>query len=642
MTIAFIIPHVDAIVYAQEPVQNLQSLQAEARDAQSRGDFNAAAASYRKAVELEPSVSELWADLGLMEHQTGQFDQAIKSFTEAARLNSSLYVPQLFLGIDNLELKRTQAAIPFLEKAEKLNPKDPQAPFMLGRAFSIAGDSDSSSEEYWRSVALAPGNGNAWLGLGMAYLQRVDSEARVMTSTYLTSNYTKFRAGELFAEQGKLIQAAAAYKEELSLRSPLPCSHAAYGIVLLRQKAIAEAKAEIDRESNLNSGCPLTRLGFAAIKLAQGDTENAMRELIAIWSTDPGFLRDNLPLLRDGITAEQTGKLVDLAKDWQADSRVPQGLVDAIQAGLDPNTPVLADLDKFGADRPVPGTAEILPTPQDAEKTYLSGHFGKCSESLRPRLSVLPEKSLLLLTQCAFYAGDYRTASMAARRLASNATTRLVGLYWESRADQKLAIAALTRAGDLDANSPRMHVLLGDLYRQKRRWGVSESEYRKAIVLEPKNRVARIGLAISLFEDGKSDEAFVDDKDLLQENPEDPEANLLAAEILVQRHQYADAETYLIKCRSNIPAEYMPRIHALLGEVYSNTDRVQQALSEFKLGTKSDADGSVHYQMARLYLKTGDKKAAAEAFQVSKQLREQWDASASVAVGQSGTDISRK
>ena len=134
----------------------------------------------------------------------------------------------------------------------------------------------------------------------------------------------------------------------------------------------------------------------------------------------------------------------------------------------------------------------------------------------------------------------------------------------------------------------------------------------------------------------------MDDKDLLQENPEDPEANLLAAEILVQRHQYTDAETYLIKCRSNIPLEYMPRVHALLGEVYSNTDRIQQALSEFKLGTKSDADGSIHYQMARLYLKTGDRKAAAEAFQVSKQLREQWDASASVAVEQSSTDLSRK
>jgi predicted Zn-dependent protease len=347
-------------------------------------------------------------------------------------------------------------------------------------------------------------------------------------------------------------------------------------------------------------------------------------------------------MFRDGITAEQTGKLVDLAKEWQTDNKIPEGLVESIQTGLDPNTPVFADLDRFGADHPASETVKVPSTPQDSEKSYLAGEFGKCSERLRPRLSVLPEKSLLLLTQCAFYAGDYRTASLASRRLASNSITRLVGLYWESKADQKLATAALTRAGDIDANSPRMHLLLGDLYRQKRKWGASESEYRKTLVLEPESRIARIGLAISLFEDGKSDEAFTNDKDLLQQNPADSEANLLAAEIFVQRHQYTDAETYLNKCLGNIPPEYLPRVHALLGEVYSNTDRVQQALSEFKLGNKSDADGSIHYQMARLYLKAGDKKDADEAFQVSKQLRQQWDASASVAVEQSSTDISRK
>jgi hypothetical protein len=60
------------------------------------------------------------------------------------------------------------------------------------------------------------------------------------------------------------------------------------------------------------------------------------------------------------------------------------------------------------------------------------------------------------------------------------------------------------------------------------------------------------------------------------------------------------------------------------------------------LGITSDEDGSIHFQMARLYQKTGDKKAAAEAFQASQQLRKQWDDRASVALQQLTTDISRQ
>jgi predicted Zn-dependent protease len=186
-----------------------------------------------------------------------------------------------------------------------------------------------------------------------------------------------------------------------------------------------------------------------------------------------------------------------------------------------------------------------------------------------------------------------------------------------------------------------MHVLLGDVYRQKRKWGAAESEYRKALALKPGNRSARLGLAIALFQDGKSEEAMTADNELLQQDRGDPQANLLAAEIMVLRHEFADAETYLTKC-ATIEPEFKPRVHTLLGEVYANTDRTPEALAQFEQGTAGDEDGSIHYQMARLYQKMGNAKAAAEAMQTSKRLREQWDASAVDAVQQSNTDIGRK
>jgi predicted Zn-dependent protease len=139
----------------------------------------------------------------------------------------------------------------------------------------------------------------------------------------------------------------------------------------------------------------------------------------------------------------------------------------------------------------------------------------------------------------------------------------------------------------------------------------------------------------------KNDEAFDIDRSLLAEDQNDPEANLLAGEILVQRKLYAEAEPYLSKCR-NLQPEFVPRLHALLGRVYAETDRIPAAISEYKAGLSTDEDGSIHYQLARLYQKSGDKNAAEEAFRESKRLSRQWDDRARISLEQSSTDLSHQ
>ena len=186
-----------------------------------------------------------------------------------------------------------------------------------------------------------------------------------------------------------------------------------------------------------------------------------------------------------------------------------------------------------------------------------------------------------------------------------------------------------------------MHVLIGDVFRQKRKWDNAEAEYRKAVSLDPESRVARLSLAIVLFSELKTDEAFEIDRSLLREEANDPEANLLAGEILVQRNLFAEAEPYLLKCTS-LKSEFMPRVHALLGQVYAETNRIPDAIKEYKSGLSIDEDGSLHYQLGRLYQKQGDRNVAQQAFAESQRLRRQWDDRARIALEQSSTDISHK
>ncbi len=637
IAIAFTPLRVNAFRTAEDHTQTVESFLAEAREAQSRKDFHGAAESYKKAVRLDPSIPELWTNLGLMYHESGESSKAIESFQQAIRLKSSLFVPQLFLGIEYLESKHAELAVPHLEDAARLNPNDAQATLSLGRAYAMQGRGDRAAESYLRATALTPNDGNAWLALGTAYLQQVEEDARIMTSTFGDSTYFKLRAAEVFSEQGKLVQAEDAFRSAIASPTAAPCRHAEFGIVLLRKKKVAEAREQFDIENRTGAHCALTELGLAIADLAEGHPDRALKALLSIAGADPNFVRSNLSLFRDAVSMDQVKSLVDMANAQRSAGATSVNLGPLVEGAF------LSEDTQFSmstSDQPQPSTTEAL-SPARAERYDAAGEYADCSEALKPALPTMGSGPFQLLASCSFFAGDFQTSSMAAQRLKANPVTLVQGLYWESKADQALAIAALTRAGEIDADSPRMHVLIGDVFRQKRKWDNAEAEYRKAVSLDPESRVARLSLAIVLFSELKTDDAFEIDRSLLREEANDPESNLLAGEILVQRNLFAEAEPYLLKC-TNLKSEFMPRVHALLGQVYAETNRIPAAIEEYKSGLSTDEDGSLHYQLGRLYQKQGDRNAAQQAFAESQRLRRQWDDRARIALEQGSTDISHK
>ncbi len=168
-------PAVSAVggrVSAQDHDQTVQSLLADARAAQANGDFAKAAEVYRKTVALEPNIPELWANLGLMDHEAGNHAEAIASFQRAIHLDPSLFVPQLFLGLEYLQARKAAAALPHLENAVRLNPKDLQALRSLAEAHATLGEIDTAIALDWRAMELNANEGSLWFDLGTAYLQQ--------------------------------------------------------------------------------------------------------------------------------------------------------------------------------------------------------------------------------------------------------------------------------------------------------------------------------------------------------------------------------------------------------------------------------------------------------------------------------------
>ena len=366
-----------------DPDARLESLLREAQRAQAGSDYRAAADAYREAVAIRPELPELWSNLGLMQYECHEHPHAEEAFRRALAINKFLFVPNLFLGLDLLELKRPRDALAYLLTAEKLKPQDTQALLALGRAFHGLFDPAEAREWYQRAADLAPRNSDAWFGLGIAYFD------------------------------------------------------------------------------------------LAAEHLEQQPTHSAVSD--------------------------------------------------------------------------------------SAARKYL-----------------------------------------------------------------QLGVDALTRAGELDPESPRIHALLGDAYQSRKMFREAETEYSEMLRLTPDNTAGLAGLAGAYLHDGQLDQAHATAAKALARDPADSEINLLMGEILVARHEYAEAEPYLEKSL-HVRPDLLPRLHALRGRVLAHNGRSKEAINELTQGLSSDGDGSVYYQLARLYQSSGDTKAAAAAFEKSQQIRAKRD-----------------
>ena len=602
--------------HSQEPEQ-FESLLASAQKAQARGDFESAAELYRKASALRPEIPELKANLGLMYYQTGKDQQAIEAFLQSIRLNRSLFVPNLFLGLDYVKLKRFSEGVPYLKQATLSKPTDIQARLALGQAYAAIGKTRLASASYVRAVQLDARNADSWFHLGVSYLEQIESDARVLSTKYKSSGYLQALAAETLAQQQKFAQADEAYKAALAAPEFPPGTHAGYGFLLLNQQHLPDAEQEFKAELAAFPGSAIAKLGLARLLVEEGSTSAGLSRVDDIWKTQPAFSRSHISFLTAGLRPAKRSELERMLQERQNAGDISPELVTLIRNGGD--AAIVADVAN-DSSTPVPKLPLPSKQPVHASELYASGHYLECNELLAPRLQFLQPIDLELLAACAYSTGSYQNGFRASQRLATRSNFEMRGLYWETKSAEKLASDALLNASQIDSSSPQMHVLLGDVYRQQNNSAAAEQEYRKALALRPGDSGALFGLCLTLLADSRADQALALVQSELDRDPNDPELNALMGETLCARRDFSEAEPYLKKGLNARP-ELVSHVHALLGKVYAETNRTEQAIAELKLGLPDDKDGQVHYQIGRIYLKLGDRESAKQAFEASEQLR---------------------
>jgi tetratricopeptide (TPR) repeat protein len=560
-----------------------------------------------------------------MYHFLGDYKQAVSTFELALHDAPQLYVANLFLGLDLLNLHQPQRALSFLERACDLNKQDAQAQVGLGGAYLALGNGDKARDAYERAARIDPKSSDAWYGLGAVYLDLQESAVDRLAETGKESPYARDLVAHSLLARGQPDAAVNLYRELLKSKQTLPCLGANLGFAYILKGDFQSAEQAFQDERQSHPGCLLARLGLARLSLQHRNVDAALSELFAIWTTDENFLRENLPSFWAGLNEEAVSMMKKSSEGISgSQQKVLFGdfLASAIQAvqreTYEPLSPLAVISPRYPDKSATP--VEALPsTGASPESLLAQGHYTECDRSLQTKRARLAPSDLRVLCACAYSSGDFRTSFLASAELAKYPSDILPSQYWRAKSAEELGVAALRQAGLVAPDSAKVHFLLAELYRQKYQEERAEAEYLTVIELHPNDLAAHLGLADAYSISMEFDKAIPELKRIFSMDPSQPDANYLMGNILVNQHQYSEAMPYLeIALKGSTSKK--PLVHALISRVYASQGRTKNAISELLQALGADQDGSLHYQLSMLYRKVGDQEAAAAALEQSRAL----------------------
>lgn len=102
----------------------------------------------QQEIEIDPSNEDAEYVLGELARQESQWAEAIEHFSRAAKLDAGFGDAFLGLGVSLISAKRFTDAIPPLQTAVKLEPKNPAAHYNLAMAYNRAGRKEDADKEF--------------------------------------------------------------------------------------------------------------------------------------------------------------------------------------------------------------------------------------------------------------------------------------------------------------------------------------------------------------------------------------------------------------------------------------------------------------------------------------------------------------
>ncbi len=234
----------------------------------------------------------------------------------------------------------------------------------------------------------------------------------------------------------------------------------------------------------------------------------------------------------------------------------------------------------------------------------------------RQRLATLPgvDCASSQTPACGFAAGRYEAVAQ------SPANPSPEDLFWAARAFSKLAEREFSSLASLPESVDQIR-LIADILASRQAFSQAAEATKRALALRPGDGGLERNLAELLYRARKIDEARPLLERFLRSDPGDLKWPAMLGSLLVEQQRFEEAIP-LLESALPLPDPAYATSRGL-GRAYLATGRPEEAVKHLRAASRTDSDGSVHYQLAQAYQRMGRNAEAREALAAYRELEAQ-------------------
>jgi tetratricopeptide (TPR) repeat protein len=608
-----------------------------ARSAQQQGDYKKAEEIYLGLLRADPGLLPAQFGLGATLYQERKYEQSNIYLLKALEAKSDFYPALLLVGANFIKLGSPARAVPFLQRAVRLQPADEYANHNLTSAEYLAGDYKSASADYIRYLSM-PGKTDdvySWYGLGevsvllarAASLQLGDcppsdpyrlrflaseyqnqekwalaaSRLKMLTDQPAWRDWARVRLGEVYLQQGSPSQAAVQFRQVLASNAEMGEAHFGLGNAFLIEGKLPEAALELVIAAHQNPWL------FSRPELfAQADPSH-FQTLAGSVSTGHALVDAYInEFARSSRNADSTHSRFFLAALSSACESRHKENERRIEAAVRPGVSTKARLD----------LATLLLEEGDA---------GSAADLLRNTSSIQQsdrDARSILDARIALAEGESLAAARALLRLPGRAQSPKIS-WWVSSVMQQVGNLAMDKVLKLAPDSTFAYLLRAQIEDARHHTAAAISEYQRAVQSAPQDPTTHFKLGDLLWQAGRFEEAIAALQDGVKLDPYNAAAYFQMGDSYLSLAQPQKAVPFLteaIRLDPGLSAAYKD-----LGKVAYDRGNFQESVRLLRGIRGVDSDGSVHYLLFRDYSRLGNSKEATSCLKRFRQLKKEYE-----------------
>lgn len=269
-------------------------------------------------IKADPGNAALFFERGNVLHRLQEDSLAINDYKKAISLDSTRATYYSAIGDLLFEHKDISGSISWLEKAIKLNPKDPKAQLKIAKMFIFINEYNKAFEAINIVLRQDVYNPEAYFLKGIAY-KNIKDTAKAISSFQTTINaMPSYR--EAFMQLGSLYSAKkdpialkyyeSAYRLDTTDVSPIYNS----GLYYLNNNDIEAAKAQYTKAIMLDREYAEAFFGMGFALMQQDSLEKARRQFDIVTGIDPKNID---AYYNRGLCSEMMGKKQEALADYE-------------------------------------------------------------------------------------------------------------------------------------------------------------------------------------------------------------------------------------------------------------------------------------------------------------------------------------